>query len=319
VYTNGDSAELFLNGKSLGRRRKATSVPRRVNVAEGKAATASSTRGDRFSPGQATDDRNWTRWRADQNVPGQWWQVDLGVVQPVRDVVLAFDGPAQNYQYRIMTSGDGADWKTFAEQNKFVQNAGDRLAHGGEADARYIRVEFTRLRDGRTGVGLRDVFVYPVSYFAVTDKYRLKWMDVVYEPGELKAVAYKGDSRIGEAVMRTAGPPAAIRLAPDRTQLAASGDDLCYVTAEAVDADGTLCPLADNLVRFAVEGPAEIVAVGNGNPMSQEPFQARERKLFFGKAMLILRISEGNGGEIRVSATSDGLAAANVSCRATPP
>ncbi len=112
--------------------------------------------------------------------------------------------------------------------------------------------------------------------------------------------------------MRTAGKPATIRLTPDRKDLNATGDDLCYVLIEACDDKGTLCPLADNLVRFKVEGPAEIAAVGNGNPLALEPFQADHRKLFYGKAMLILRTKAGEGGPIRVTATSDGLSGAEV-------
>jgi beta-galactosidase len=155
------------------------------------------------------------------------------------------------------------------------------------------------------------------SYYALTDKYRLRWMDVVYEPGELKAVAYKNGKHLGEAVMRTAGQPAAIRLTPDRNELAASGNDLCYVLVEMVDEQGTLCPLADNLIRFHVEGPAEIAAVGNGNPLSLEPFQADHRKLFHGKALLILGTQQGQAGRVRASAESDGLPAAHlaVTCR----
>ena len=130
---------------------------------------------------------------------------------------------------------------------------------------------------------------------------------MVYEPGELKAVAYKDGKSIGEAAMRTAGAPATLRLTPDRKELAATGEDLCYILVEALDNKGTLCPLADNLVRFKVDGPAQIAAVGNGNPMSIEPFQADYRKLFFGKAMLILRTKEGQGGAVRVTAESDGL------------
>jgi len=132
----------------------------------------------------------------------------------------------------------------------------------------------------------------------------------VYEPGELKAVAYKDGKRIGEAIMRTAGAPAVLRLTPDRTKLAATGEDLCYILVEAFDDKGTLCPLADNLVRFKVDGPAEIAGVGNGNPLSIEPFQADYRKLFYGKAMLILRTQPGQKGKIRVTASSDGLASA---------
>ena len=107
--------------------------------------------------------------------------------------------------------------------------------------------------------------------------------------------------------MRTAKQPAAIRLTPDRTQLAASGEDLSYILVETLDEDGILCPLADNKVQFELEGPAEIAGVGNGNPLSYEPFQACSRQLFYGKAMLILRTLDGRSGEIRVKAKADGM------------
>jgi beta-galactosidase len=150
------------------------------------------------------------------------------------------------------------------------------------------------------------------SYYGVLDKYRLCFNDVNYEPGELKGVAYKDGIEIGQAVMCTADKPAAIHLTPDRSQLAASGEDLCYVLVEALDSNGTPCPLADNMIRFKIEGPADIAGVGNGNPLSLEPFQADYRKLFFGKAMLILRTKEGDNGDIRITAESDGLTPAEV-------
>ena len=86
---------------------------------------------------------------------------------------------------------------------------------------------------------------------------------------------------------------------------------------EALDADGTLCPLADNSVRFKVEGPAEIAGVGNGNPLSLEPFQSDSRKLFYGKAMLILRTRDRQAGRVHVTAESDSLAPAEITvqCR----
>jgi beta-galactosidase len=156
------------------------------------------------------------------------------------------------------------------------------------------------------------------AYYAAIDRYRLKWMEVTYQPGELKAVAYKGDELVGTAVVRTTGPPAALRLRPDRLQLAATGDDLCYVTVDAVDPRGDAHPLADNLVRVTVEGPAEIAAVASGNPLSLEPFQAKERKLFHGKALVILRTKEGPGGDVRLTAESDGLEPATATVISRP-
>ncbi len=150
------------------------------------------------------------------------------------------------------------------------------------------------------------------SYYGSIDKYRLCFNDVNYEPGELKAIAYKDGKEIGQEVMRTAGEPAKIRLTPDRKELSATGEDLCYCLVEALDANGVLCPLADNLIKFNVVGPAEIAGIDNGNPLSYEPFQDSEHKLFFGKAMLILRTKEGQKGDIRTIADSDGLSSADV-------
>jgi beta-galactosidase len=70
------------------------------------------------------------------------------------------------------------------------------------------------------------------------------------------------------------------------------------------------------MVEFKVEGPAEIAGVGNGNPLSYEPFQADRRKLFYGKAMLILRTKAGQPGKILVTASSDGLKGGAAECEA---
>lgn len=155
------------------------------------------------------------------------------------------------------------------------------------------------------------------SFYGAVGKYRLRWMDVAYEPGELKAVAYKGDSKIGEAVMRTASAPAAIRLTPDRTQLAATGEDLSYILVEALDEKGTVCPLADNKIAFTVEGPARIAAVGNGDPMSLDIFTDNTHPLFFGRAMLILRTDLASG-LVKVTAASDGLKPTTIELQVVP-
>jgi beta-galactosidase len=140
----------------------------------------------------------------------------------------------------------------------------------------------------------------------VFEKYRLMWMDVNYEPGELKAVAYKDGENIGEAVVRTSSKPHQLRLTPERESASAEGGELVYILVEALDIEGNLCPLADDLVRFSVSGPGEIEAVGNGNPHSIEPFIADYRKLFNGKAMIILR-SGNSPGVCKLEADSEAL------------
>jgi beta-galactosidase len=312
VYTNGDSAELFLNGKSLGRRVKGQMPERPANFAAGQPATASSSQSDNPAA-DALDASSDTRWCAADENKDHWLQVDLQAVQPVRFVGLEFEKEAKNYGYEIRVSQNGSDWRTVV-----TQPTSDRPHYGGpreaffdmDAKARYVRVVFTDLKD-RVWASIRKLGVYPSGtesdYYALTYKYRLRWNDVVYAPGELKAVAYKDGKKIGQAVMRTAGRPASLRLTPDRTKLSATGQDLSYILVEAFDANGTLCPLADNMVTFTVTGPAEIAGVGNGNPISFEPFQADYRKLFYGKAMLILRTQEGASGRIQVTARSEEL------------
>lgn len=323
VYTNGDSAELFLNGKSLGRRTKGVMPERPVNFAKGRAVTASSEESAKGNLASLANDGDAaTRWCAADGNTGQWWQVDLGEVQPVRYLLIEFEREAKNYGYQLRASTDGSTWQTLASKDTSRQPqwyGPTQVYYDVDVKARYLRIEFTQLQD-RVWAGIKEFGVYPAkvesAYYDVTYKYRLRWNDVVYEPGELKVVAYKGDKSIGEAIMRTAESPAVIRLTPDRAKLAATGDDLCYVLVEAFDKKGTPCALADNLVRFKIDGPAEVAGVGNGNPMSIEPFQADYRRLFFGKAILILRTKDGQGGKVHVTAESDGLTSGEttVSC-----
>lgn len=146
-----------------------------------------------------------------------------------------------------------------------------------------------------------------------TERYRLMWHDVIYEPGELKAIAYEEGKKIGEAVVKTASEPAYLKLTPDKSRINATGEDLCYILIEAFDKNNNPCPKADNLIRFTVNGPATIAGVGNGNPQSLEPFVADYRKLFSGKATLIIRSQKDDPGKIEIIAKSEGLKTAKIS------
>lgn len=138
------------------------------------------------------------------------------------------------------------------------------------------------------------------------ERYRLMWPKVKYEAGELKAVAYKNGKKIGDATVRTAGKPHHLKLTPDRSTIKADETDLSYILVEVFDKEGNPCPLADNLIEFEIKGQGTIEGVGNGNPQSLEAFIASERKLFYGKAMVIVR-STNQPGKIQLKATGDGL------------
>ena len=140
--------------------------------------------------------------------------------------------------------------------------------------------------------------------------YRLLWQ-VPYQPGSLKAVAYSGGREVASHEIRTAGAPAKLVLVSDRAVIQADGDDLSFITVRVEDKDGNLCPMADNLIQFRVQGAGDIAAVDNGNAASTEPFHADYRKAFSGLALLIAR-SRDQAGTIEVTATGDNLEKASI-------
>jgi beta-galactosidase len=148
-------------------------------------------------------------------------------------------------------------------------------------------------------------------------KYRRVWQ-VPYRPGTLKAVAYQDGKQVAVDEVRTAGPPARVKLFPDRTVIENDGDDLSFITVRIEDKDGNPCPLADNLVRFDVTGAGTIAGVDNGNAATEEPFQADHRKAFNGLALLIVRSTPGEAGKIQVVATSKALADDSVEIATRP-
>jgi len=143
-------------------------------------------------------------------------------------------------------------------------------------------------------------------------EYELRWNDVVYEPGELKVVAYKGGKQWAEDAEKTAGPAAKLVLQGGQAAISADGKDLAFITVSVCDKDGVLVPRAGNHIRFAVSGPGAVAATDNGDATSYEPFQAPERNAFNGLALAVLRAREGPPGPIVVSAESEGLSGATL-------
>lgn len=139
-----------------------------------------------------------------------------------------------------------------------------------------------------------------------TERFRLMWKEVIYEPGELKVVAYKNGEKIGEQIQKTTGKPYKLKLSPDRKILSANGEDLSYVLIEALDKEGNLCPLAENEVEIKLDGFGKIAGVGNGNPQSFAAFKSNKVKLFYGKAMLIVG-SETKKGDLEIEVSSKNL------------
>lgn len=149
-------------------------------------------------------------------------------------------------------------------------------------------------------------------------EYRLRWDDVVYEPGRLGVVAYKNGREWARDEVRTAGAPAALDLQPDRAAIRADGTDLAFVTVRITDRDGLTAPRADHRLEFKIEGPGEIVATDNGDPTSFEPFPSPARQAFSGLCLVIVRAKPGPPGEIRLTATGEGLRSGEAVITAVP-
>jgi beta-galactosidase len=148
-------------------------------------------------------------------------------------------------------------------------------------------------------------------------EYRLRWDDVVYQPGVLEVVAYKDHARWAHEVVKTTGPAAKLTLSPNSVTLKADGQDLCYVTAAIADKDGLQVPRSKNHVAFEITGPGEVIATDNGDATSFEPFQASEHSAFNGLCLAIVR-STGTRGTIVLKAISPGLKPAQVKIQAKP-
>ena len=142
----------------------------------------------------------------------------------------------------------------------------------------------------------------PSAYYDVCAKYRLMWFAVPYEPGELKAVAYRGAKKLGETVMRTAGAPTAVKLTVE-PKLTDSADELVWVQVDVVDAQGVRNPLAMDRVSFKLSGPGQILGVGNGNAHAFEAFTKTDsHPLFYGKAVAVVRRDAPGALTLTVSA-----------------
>ena len=146
------------------------------------------------------------------------------------------------------------------------------------------------------------------------DRYRLRWNNVKYEPGEIRVVTYNqyGD-KVGEDVKRTAGEPAQMKFSvetPDHEPIAcmvegctdehnvllnADGNDLAFITVSLQDKDGNECPLADDELTFEVSGAGTFKAACNGDATSLEPFTLPQMKLFSGKLVVIVQSSKQKG------------------------
>jgi beta-galactosidase len=173
-----------------------------------------------------------------------------------------------------------------------------------------------------TNYPVAELFVNGKSYgkqvksqASLQHRYRLMWMDVIYEPGELKVIAYdKTGKAMEERIVRTAGKPYRLELTADRNLLKADGKDLAYITVRIVDQDGNLCPDDGCLVTFSVDGAGSYRAGANGDPTCLDLFHLPEMHAFSGQLTAIVQAGE-EPGEIVLEAKAKGVKAGKITMK----
>ena len=134
------------------------------------------------------------------------------------------------------------------------------------------------------------------------------WMDTKYEPGTLKVVAYDDNGKaVAEKEIHTAGKPYALRLSTEyKTELSPNSDELAFITVEAVDKDGNLCPTVNDLVTFTVKGAGTYRAAANGDATCTDQFHLPKMHLFNGKLVMMVQAGD-KAGIINVEAKTKKL------------
>jgi beta-galactosidase len=135
--------------------------------------------------------------------------------------------------------------------------------------------------------------------------------DAPYQPGKIEAIGYKAGKESGRTFLLSASEPAALHLSADRPVIQASGGDLAFVTIKIQDQAGTLVQHGEPLISVKVEGAGELLAIGSGNPESEELYIGGQHKAFHGQLLAVIR-GAVTPGAIYITAQTDGLPSASI-------
>ena len=135
---------------------------------------------------------------------------------------------------------------------------------------------------------------------------QIKWEGITYADGKLEAVAYNSGKAVARHQIETTGKAVSLRVTPEDSEWRADGTDLMHLRIEAVDNKGRRVPMAQDELKFEIEGDASIVAVSNGDINSDELNVTDHRRLWNGSALVILRAGK-TASKITLKTSADGF------------
>jgi beta-galactosidase len=98
----------------------------------------------------------------------------------------------------------------------------------------------------------------------------------------------------------------------------ANGQDLVYVTIEAIDRRGVWQPNATPRVTVSVDGPGVLAGLGSGDLTSFESYAGTERTLYQGRALAVIRATD-LPGRITVTVSASGFPPAKITLKSDHP
>ena len=135
---------------------------------------------------------------------------------------------------------------------------------------------------------------------------QIRWNGITYADGRLEAIARTNGQIVARHKIETTGKAVRLIATPDNTNWKADGTDLQHIRIEAVDSKGRRVPMAQDELKFTVEGDARIVAVSSGNHDSDELNVTDHRRLWNGSALVILRAGK-TPGQVTLKTSADGF------------
>ncbi|MDR2462798.1 MAG: DUF4982 domain-containing protein, partial [Verrucomicrobiales bacterium] len=141
--------------------------------------------------------------------------------------------------------------------------------------------------------------------------------DLTYEPGVLRAEAWKAGQKIAGQTIATVSEPAALTMTADRQELNADGQALCFLTVEVTDKTGAWHPNADTELTFTVSGPGVIQGTANADMRDLVSYQSTKRKAYLGRALAVIRATN-QPGVIKLTVSAGGFKPVTVSVTAKP-